>query len=444
MKFRGLLVAVTALAALGGLAYWSEKKKQADDKKPSTEEAPKVMTVPEDQFKEVRVEKPGAPATVLAKDANGKWQITQPEPLRADQDSVTSLVSTLSNVNSDRLIEEKAANLGEFGLDKPTMQAVVVRKDGKTQKLLVGGETPTGNGFFAKTEGDARVFTVPSYVKSSIDKSPNDLRDKRLTTFESDKVTRLELQAKGQPLEFGKNAGNDWQILKPKPLRADNSQVEELLRQLKDARMEIGTEEDIKKAPGAYASGTRVAVAKVTDASGTQTVEVHRDKDKNYYAKSSAVEGVYKVTSSFGDALDKGMEDFRNKKLFDFGWNDPSKVEIKQNNQTATYQKSGDKWMMGSKQMDSSTVQGLIDKLRDLTSIKFLESGAGTPVLEATVTSNDGKRVETVTITKQGDSHLARRGAEPAVYEIDGKVVEELQKAAAAVKEQPPQASGKK
>jgi hypothetical protein len=444
MKFRGLLAAVAALAVLGGLAYWSERKKSADEKKPSADESPKVMVVPEDQIKEVRVEKPGAPPTVVAKSDAGKWQITQPQPLAADQDSINSLVNTLSSVSSDRLIEEKAANLAEFGLDNPSMQAVVVRKDGKTQKLVFGGETPTGNGFFAKAEGDPRVFTVASWVKSSIDKTPNDLRDKRLLTFDSEKVTRIELQAKRQPLEFGKNAGNDWQILKPRPLRADNSQVEELLRQLKDARMEIGTDDDAKKAAGAYASGTRVAVANVTDASGTQTIEVHRDKDKNYYAKSSVVDGVYKVSSSFGDGVDKGLEDFRNKKLFDFGWNDPSKVEIKQNNQTAAYQKSGEKWMLGAKQMDSSTVQALIDKLRDLTSIKFLETGGGAPVLEATVTSNDSKRVETVVITKQGDSYLARRGAEPAVYELDGKAVEELQKAATGVKEQSQQAPAKK
>ena len=42
-------------------------------------------------------------------------------------------------------------------------------------------------------------------MKSSLDKRPDDLRDKRLLTFDSDKLTRVELQAKGQAIEFGKN-----------------------------------------------------------------------------------------------------------------------------------------------------------------------------------------------------------------------------------------------
>ena len=110
-------------------------------------------------------------------------------------------------------------------------------------------------------------------------------------------------------------------------------------------------------------------------------------------------------------------------------------VEIRTGASTVTYQKTGDKWMSGSKQMDSASVQALIDKLRDLSSIKFLETGGGSPVLEATVTSSDGKRVEKAVITKQGNSYYAKRENEPTVYELDSKVVEALQKAAGEVKE---------
>ena len=127
---------------------------------------------------------------------------------------------------------------------------------------------------------------------------------------------------------------------------------------LAGARWEIGR---------SFAAAARVAIAVVTDASGSQTLEVRRDKDKNYYAKSSAVEGTYKVASDVGDALDKSLDDFRNKKLFDFGFSDPSKVELK----GVTYAKSGDKWMAGSKTMDNTSVQNLIDKLRDLSAAKF-------------------------------------------------------------------------
>jgi hypothetical protein len=440
MQVRGLLIAVVLLAGLSGLLYWSNQKKATEAANPS-DTSPKVLSIPEDQFKELKLQKTGGQAVELRKGDDGKWQLVEPKPLRADQDAAGSLVSTLSSLSADKLVEEKAADLAPYGLNAPALNVTVVKKDGKSQELMVGDEVPTGAGYYVKLAGDPRVFTIASYTKTNLEKTPDDLRDKRLLTFDSDKLTRVELQAKGQTVEFGKNNQNDWQILKPRPLRADGSQVEELIRKLKDARMDTGvTDQDTRKAASAFASGTRVAVATVSDASGNQQIEIRRDREKNYYAKTTAVEGIHKVTSDLGDGLDKGIDDFRNKKLFDFGWNDPSKVEIRPaGGNAATYAKSGDKWMAGDKQKDSASVQTLIDKLRDLSAIQFVESGGGAPALEATVTSNDGKRVEKVTITKKGNNYYATRENEPSVYELDGKAVEELEKAAKEIKDhQPP------
>jgi hypothetical protein len=189
-----------------------------------------------------------------------------------------------------------------------------------------------------------------------------------------------------------------------------------------------------------FAGAARVAVATVADAKGNHTFEVRKDKDKNYFAKSSDVEGAYKVAADVGDALDKGLDDVRNKKLFDFGFSDPGKVEVP----GAVYDKAGDKWMSGGKAMDNSTVQNLIDKLRDLSATKFVESAGGSPVFTATVTSNSGKRVEKVTIRKQGDNYFAQRENEPSIYQLDAKAVDDLQAAAKDVKPAPPEAPKKK
>jgi hypothetical protein len=444
MRFRGLLAAVVVLAALGGAAWWSEKREKAASGKPAADAPPKILNIPEDQFKQIQLVKKASDTTTLNRDG-GKWQIVQPKPLAADQDSVGSLVSSLAGLTSDRLIEEKASDFSPYGLTTPNEQVTITRKDGKTQTLLIGDDTPTGAGSFAKLENDPRVFTIATYVKSSLDKTSKDLRDKRLLTFNSDKLTRVDLTAKGAAIEFGKNNQNEWQILRPRPLRADGLQVDELVRKLKDAKMDAsGSDEDAKKAIAGFSTGTRVALAVVADAGGSQQLDVRKDKDKNYYAKSSAVEGIYKVPTDLGDGLDKGLDDFRNKKLLDFGWNDPSKLEIHNGAAQATYQKNGEKWMSGSKQMDPPSIQAVVDKLRDMTSAKFLDSGGGAAVFEATVTSNDAKRVEKITIWKQGGNYYGKREGEPSVYELDTKAVEELQKAANEVKEFQPPKSGKK
>lgn len=437
MRLR-LLIAAVLLAVLAGAAYWSNKHEKAEEGKPAAEASPKVLSIPEDQIKQVELKKGDGTAVVLTRGGDGKWQITAPEPLRADQDTVSSLINTVSSLPSDRLVEEKTADYGPFGLDKANLEVTVTKKDGKTEKVLVGDETPTGSGFFARLAGDPRVFSIATSNKSSLDKTAKDLRDKRLLTFDSDKLSRVELIAKSQAVEFGKNGQNEWQIVKPKPLRADGWAVEELVRKLKDAKMDTSvSDEDAKSAASSFASGTRVAVAKVTDASATQEIEVRKSKE-NYFGKSSAVAGVHKVANDVGEGLNKGVDDFRNKKVFDFAFNDPNKLEVRDGAKSRVFQKSGEKWTSEGKQMDSTSVQALVDKLRDLSAAKFVDQGFTTPAIEVTVTSGDGKRVEKVLISKSGSGYVAKRDNEVALYELDTKAVEELQRAAADVKEPPP------
>ena len=437
MQVRGAFDQRILLPPLGGLVWWSNTAEKSKGSKPDPNAPPKIVEIATDQVQQVEIVK-GAETTTVKRGAGGKWEIAAPKPFRADQDAAATLVGTFNSLSSERLIEEKVSDLAPFGLNRPSLTVNVTRKDGKKTKLLLGDETPTSGGIFAMVEGDPRVFTMASFNKSSLDKTFKDLQDRRLLTFDSDKLTRVEMMFKWQLAEFGKNNQNEWAILKPKPMRADGGNVEELIRRLRDAKMDPAVSEaDGKKAAAEFAGGTLVAIAKTTDASGTQQLDVKKGKDNNYYARGSALEGIYKVPNDLGDGLNKTIDDFRQKKLFDFGWSDPGRIEFKDGGKARTFSKSGDKWTEGSKAMDNISVQNLVDKLRDLAAMKFADAGYTTPIVEASVTSNEGKRTEKVLISKTGDNYFAIRENEPAVYQLDSKAVSELQKAAADVKEPP-------
>lgn len=435
MKGRGLLIAAIVLAALSVTLYLSNHRKPSGtDTKVSADTPPKILELKRDDISKIDVKKKGADQVDLSKDGSGQWQITAPKPFHADQDSVTGLLSTLSSLTSDRLLEDKAANLSQYGLAEPALQVEAVEKSGKVHTLLIGDDAPTGSGCYVALAGDPRVFTLPSYNKTSLDKSLKDLRDKRLLTFDSDKLSRVELLAKKQDMEFGRNK-DQWQIVKPKPYRAENYQVEDLIRKLKEAKMDLsGTEEDAKKAASAFNSAAAVATVKVTDTSGTQELQVRKAKNE-FYAKSSIIAGVYKVSNDLGQGLDKSVDDFRAKKLFDFGFTDPDKIEMHDGSKSYFLTKGGEDWWSGDgKKMDSSTVFDFLGKVRDLSASKFLDSAFTTPALDLTVTSDGGKRIEKVLISKDGDHFVAKRENEPALYQLDSSTVTDLQKSAGEMK----------
>lgn len=434
MKSKGLLTASFLLLVLSVVIWWSNKKAATADKTSVETTTVKLLNLPEDQIQNVEIKKRTG-ETINLHQNGPQWQITEPKPFRADPDVVSSMLSTLSSLSSDRTIEEKAAALDQYGLNQPTIELIITDKNKKTTRLLIGDDTPAGTAVYAAIAGDARIFALSSYKKNTFDKSPNDLRDKRLLIFESDKVSSIELTAKKQTIAFGRNK-DQWQILRPRPLRADGSQVEELSRTLRDAKMDLSASEEDKKVSAAFGSGTLFATAKVTDVSGTQELQVRKNKD-DYYAKSSVVAGVFKLSSGTGTGLDKGLEDFRNKKLFDFGFVDPERVEIHDGPKSYLLTRSGSDWWSSGTKMDPGTVSALIDKIRDLSAVKFPEVGFASPVIDLTVTSDGGKRMEKVLLAKNGDNYEAKRENEPPLYELTASSISELQKSAADLKPAP-------
>jgi len=435
MKSKGLLTASFLLLLLTGVLWWSNKRAAKADKEPTESTTTKLVGIPEDQLQEIEIKRRSG-ETVRLQRNDSKWQITAPKSLPADADAVSSMVSTLSSLSSDRTVEDKATSLEQYGLIQPAIELDITDKNKKTSKLLVGDDTPAGTAVYAAITGDPRVFALSSYKKSSLDKSTNDLRDKRLLTFDSDKVSSIELTAKKQTIVFGRSK-DEWQIVKPKPFRADRSQVEELLRTLRDAKMDLGASEDEKKAAAAFSAGTPLAAAIVTDVSGTQDLQVRKNKD-DYYAKSSAVSGIYKISSGTGPGLDKGLDDFRNKKLFDFGFADPDKIELHDGAKSYLLTHSGSDWLSSGAKMDPGTVSALVDKIRDLSATKFPETGFAASTIDLAVTSDTGKRIEKVLISKNGDNFVAKRQDEPALYALTASSVTELQKVAADLKPAPP------
>src|SRR5215467_10321290 len=444
MKQGRLLLASVVLAIFAGLFWWLNRKEASATKPPVTPVVTKIVDLPQDQIESLKIEKLGSEPVEL-KRTGSKWSITGPKALPADQDAVSSLISTFASLNADKLLEDKPASVEPYGLTKPLLSITATKKDGKTVKLLVGDQTPTSSGSYAELAGDPRVFLVASYNKSSLDKSENDLRDKRLLTFDSEKLSRVELTAKKESIEFGRNK-DQWQILKPKPMRANQSAVEDLVRSLGDAKMELSATDDEKKVLSAFKAGKDVATGRVTDVVGTQELQVRKNKD-DYYAKSSAVAGAYKVLSSVGSSMDKSLDDFRNKKLFDYASVDTEKIEIHDGAKSTFLTRSGSNWWSNGTRMDESSVSALVADLRELTATKFPDSGFTTSAIEVTVTSDSGKRVEKVQLANNGDRYIAKRENEPVFYELNASAITDLQKAAGDVKAAPapaPAASPKK
>ncbi len=442
MKFRGLIIAVAVLLVLGGLLYWSNHRKPpAQSVAASSTTSPAILKIDPSAIQQVTLTRKDNAPVALDRQAADAWRITEPKPFNADSDAVSGMLSTLSSLTADRVVEDKASDLRQYGLDRPSLQVQIELKDHKERQLLFGDDTPTGGDVYAMLQGDPKVYTIAGYNKTSVDKGVNDLRDKRLVTIAPDKVSRVDVRKKGEEIEFAR-IKDGWQILKPEPSRADSFAVDEFVRTVADARMDLtgGSGEEKNQPAAEFAKAAPVATIALTGDQGTQTLTVRKDK-QDYYAQSSAVEGAYKVGTNVGTSFDKGLDDFRNKKLFDFGFEEPSKIVLHQGAKSWFLSRSGNDWWSNGKKMDNSSVEALVDSLRDLSASSFPNSGFSSADVDATVTSSNGKRIEKVLISKAGSNDIAKREDEPELYQLSASAVDAVTRAADAIKAAP--AAGK-
>ena len=328
MKPMRLLIAAGILAVLGGLVYWSEENPPVSD----DERAP-VIDLETDDIRALTVERPGHDTIMVVRGDDDEWRFAPPLTIPVNESSINLLLNNLTPMNSDRVVEEEVADWRPYGVDGDDWSLrvdVTARKEDQeeeTYRVIFGDETPTGSGVFVRLDGDTRLFTVFSYIKSGFEKEIFDLREKKLLKVDQDRISRVTVNVGSRSIEFGKSGDADWQILKPKPLRADNFSVGDLARSAYNAEMVsvLGEGEPTRK----YSFRRPFAAVEVVDEAGAHTLAIAKDADDKYYAKSSDLEGVYEVSSTLPEALDKPLEDFRNKKLFDFGFVDPEAVEVR-------------------------------------------------------------------------------------------------------------------
>lgn len=436
MPIRGLLAAGIALVIAGGLVWWSNKK----GTEPEADASPKLLELSEGEMRRIELRRAEGETTVLERQEGGQWKITAPASYAADSGAAQALAGALARLTADKVVEEKVADFGEFGLKEPALVALITMKDGALHTVMVGDDVPAGGGHYVRKAGDERLYTIAGFTKTGIDKASGELRDKRLLPFEAGALARLELRAKAGAVEFGRNARGNWQIVKPEPLRADGWQVEELIRRVREAQLDPGLDEaGRRKNEADFGRAAPLAAVRLTAGSAEQTLEVRRTADNRYLARSSAVAGVHLLTNDIGEGLNKTVVDFRTRKLFDFGFAEPVRVEFKWSEGARALVRDGSDWKENGKAMDRVGVQSLIDRLRDLTAEGFPAGGFGTIALEASVSTGEGDKAATerVQISRAGDKYMARREDEPALYELKEDAVGELIRAARDVKEVP-------
>ena len=188
------------------------------------------------KIEELKVTSAAGDATTVKKDAGG-WQVMQPVTAKADESEIGSLTSALASTEVSRVVDENPTNLNDYGLSNPRIEVdFKAAGDKDYRKLMVGGKTPTGGDLYARRNDEKKVFLIPAFQESTLNRTTFDLRDKGLLKFDREKVDGIDVSAGGKTIAIAKDGG-DWKLTKPVQAKADFGSVEGLVGRLQTAQM---------------------------------------------------------------------------------------------------------------------------------------------------------------------------------------------------------------
>jgi hypothetical protein len=442
-KYWNTLVALAVLGVLwAGFRYY-DKRKAREAAKTESKPTEKVLSVESDHIQSFSLKPRDGEGFTCAREGK-TWVVREPRKLTADQTAVSSWLGSLTSATVDDVVDAHPSNLKDYGLDPPAT-LIEVSTDTKPEKftLRLGDQTPTSSGAYAQIAGNPRVVSLPSYTKSSLEKTLFDLRDKRAITLDADQISRIEAESKDKRWTLEKNPDGVWDLVLPPPVRADRSSVDSVVSQLRTLTMQAVVAED-KKETSKYGLQTPTLRVTLKAGNGTQTLVLGKKDGERYDAMNSALDPIFTVENYFLNQFQKNPADFRDKALFSFSTFDVKHLEVDSPKGHWAFEQQNNKWketVPKAKDVPSDKVEALINNIHGLRADSFPKARAGDlaafglnePAYSFKVQFGDKKQTETVHAAKVGDKVYARRDTDPLPSQLAATALDDVDKALAAL-----------
>jgi hypothetical protein len=434
---RGLtstLILVVVLAGLGGYIYFVESERPAPtgiDGGPANE---KVFTLEPDKINELKLTYQGQ--TSLLRKGEGGWKMIEPTAVDADPPEAISLAQAIERLEMTRVIDENPSDLAQFGLANPPIVVEFKGEGGMAGTLKLGNKSPTQGDMYAMKNDEKRVFQVSSFQETNFNRTPFNLRDKKILKFDREKADSLSLVRGADTMELSRS-GSDWRVVKPVPSRSDYSAVEGFITRLSNSNMSELLDETGKDL-ATYGLDKPAMTVTIGAGSAKTVLVVGKTENDKTYARDASRPLIFTVDATLKEDFTKSFDDYRKKELFEFRpfYTAKLRAVLDAPGGPKTYEfekvkgakpEDPETWKVtrvggSSHTADAAAMDDLLNKLVSIKAESFVAATAKTgldkPALVVSASFDDGK-FERVRFGQVGDNAYGRRDGEEGIAKID-------------------------
>lgn len=462
--FVTLLGTLGAAAGVAAYAYYGvfEAEKTQEAKKEADE---KLFSFDREKVKKLVVV--GKGETTSLEKVGDTWKIAAPIAADADKFAVDGVLGSFTQAKLKKVASETSdeSKLKSFGLDLPAIR-VRAEYEGGADELLLGADNDFDGSVFAKTLSAPRIVSLDGSIKSSLEKTTFDLREKRLSTFEEKDLKSLLVEGNGYAYTLARDEARVWQLRAPIQDRADESAANRIVSSLQNLRATKIAAETLAdpKAFGLDVPKSKVTITLASDAKILLVLgESSADGASKVYARAS--DGfVAEVPNTILADLNQSLFDLRDKTILAFDKEEVTQIKLAATGSEEAMlverkreKKEGDvseeTWSILSPKMGPAKkwkMSAVLFALSSLKSAELVEEdakdlakyGLDNPVRTATLIAEGGKELARLLVGKEdGDKIFVKSAASARVSKVEKSSLNELPKTVTDIEETPPAAS---
>lgn len=432
---RSTLLLLLVALGLGAYIYFVEMKREPSDATPPVDRV--FANLDAGTISALTLKASNGDETSVRREGAG-WRLTAPVEARADAAEVSGVTSNLASLDLSRVVDEAPADLAAFGLDAPRI-AVGFTTESGDERLLLGGRTATGGDIYAKLEKAPRVFLIPSWLETSLDRTTFQLRDKAIATVDRTKVDALSIIGRPGTIELVKN-GDGWSLRQPVAARADAGAVDTLLSRLSSGQMQAVVADEPATLDVYGLAPARTTVTASAEGKVLARVLVGADSgDAAVHMKDDARPMVFTVDKTLAADLERAVAAYRDARLFSLDTTSATRISVTRGEATQLFTRAAATTDAAAAPVWSQTspspavaadrIAEFASRLQTLRAESWeARAPVGASPLATIAVTSDGNVSETVRLVRGADAVFALRDAEPGAARLALSSVDELLK----------------
>ncbi len=205
---------------------------------------------------------------------SGEWWITGPIDDRADPDAVQKFLEALGKLEwleTQKRKDFKKEDFRKTGLGSAATEIILRNDKDRVAYCRLGSAGAIDKTVYANTKEDAEeVHLVDAAVVPMAQRTADEWRDARLVRAKLEDIQRFTLSAGNGVMEFVRDAGQPWRIIRPLRTAASSDRVNGVIAML----LNLNVKAEKNAAPVAAASGVPQMNIVMTSASLSKPIEI--------------------------------------------------------------------------------------------------------------------------------------------------------------------------